>query len=134
MAGTPFAISVFEQRPRGVGGVPDEGLAIHIDNLDDGWVGRDLGEASQELIDVNLGPYGPCKGSTTTSEDGNIVGFGSIVSSWIADEPELAILITPDQVDAAARFALLTDEEKRAWLGEHRDELCAAALSPESFP
>lgn len=133
VAGTPFAFTVLQQRPRGVGGEPTEGFSINIDDFDHGWVQRDISYAAQDLISIDAAGYGPCLGYTPRTETGNIIGLGTVVSSWIAGSDNLLALADEHEMKAADWFATLSDTDARRWLTDKFEQICTASLTLDDF-
>ncbi|SEM19616.1 hypothetical protein [Nonomuraea pusilla] len=119
LAGTPAAFTRVEQRPLGDELKPSNGLApIHVPDLSAGFAEQAAYEYIESLA-------ARCKDSVAE-------GYREIVMAWLRGEP-LPGGPLPEHQYAAARFASLSEAQRREWLRMFFSDFQRCGLSGTHF-
>lgn len=127
LAGTPFQVQRFEQRPRGVGGVPSPGAVAFA--LDDNRQGS-IRLAAQEATVNALALSNSCFTDTGIKPG---YDYAQLVASSIAGQPSTFIATSPDEQHARTRFDSLTSAARRTFLTRRAAAIRACNLSAADF-
>lgn len=127
LAGTPFALSRIEQRPRGPGSVPSPGaVAFGLD---------DTRPASVRLAgqDIAVGAFGFQDKCFTDNGPKGGYFLAQLLASWALGDVSSFIPGTKAETAAQSWLASRTDSQRRAWLRQKESVIRSCDLTASDF-
>lgn len=127
LAGTPFALSRVEQRPRGPGSIPSPGaVAFGLD---------DTRPESVRLAeqDVAVNAFGFQDNCFTDNGPKDGYFLAQLLASWALGDVSSFIAGTPAETAAQAWLASRSDGERRAWLTKKASVIRSCDLTASDF-
>lgn len=121
VADTPLVFDRVEVRPRGLNGDARDGaVALHVDDLGDGWAVRDI----TEMVSGILTPRGSfCAEIAGARDGGEFDGLRAVVAAWAGGDDSL-LAGNPDTLAAVEKLASLSREKRANWLASTRESVC----------
>lgn len=127
LAGTPFALSRLEQRPRGPGSIPSPGaVAFGLD---------DTRPESVRLAeqDVAVNAFGFRDNCFTDNGPKDGYFLAQLLASWALGDVSSFIAGTPAETAAQSWLATSSDSERRAWLTKKASVIRSCDLTASDF-
>jgi hypothetical protein len=127
LAGTPFALSRLEQRPRGPGSIPSPGaVAFGLDDTRPESV-----RLAEQDVAVNAFGFRDTCFTGTGPKDGYFLA--QLLASWALGDISSFIPGTPAETAAQAWLASRTDSQRRAWLTSKQATIRNCDLTASNF-
>ena len=131
LTGTPFAIHVLEQRPRGVGGVPSPGaVAFHLDDDGPGSLGLVAGDVAGSVFNPIDQCLTPGTGELRPGVPVDAPDVIGALAQRLLNGPAAAS--TPGDSSPRGVLARLGDDEFRAFVTSHARAIRSCTLEPSA--